>query len=164
MVLSERSGKKQQQQLSQKVSAKHRRKAFSPRECDAEDGAERHQASAPASPRRCPPSCTHTLRPPDARSATGAAVGPRQGPPPPHRSAGGRPPPRCGGSSHTSPTLAPRPPCAHVPSGRHAQLPAEPADGSQLPPPPPPSRGAAAPSSRVVTTCGEELCSSAGEI
>lgn len=42
------------------------------------------------------------------------------------------------------------PPCARVPSGRHAQPSAEPADGSQLPPPPPPTRGAAAPSSLVV--------------
>ena len=42
------------------------------------------------------------------------------------------------------------PPCARVPSGRHAQPSAEPAGGSQLPPPPPPTRGAAAPSSLVL--------------
>jgi hypothetical protein len=40
-----------------------------------------------------------------------------------------------------------RPPCAHVPSDRHAQPSAKPADGSQLAPPPQPARGAAAPSS-----------------
>jgi hypothetical protein len=39
------------------------------------------------------------------------------------------------------------PPCAHVPSDRHAQPSAKPADGSQLAPPPQPARGAAAPSS-----------------
>ena len=41
------------------------------------------------------------------RSATGAAVWPRQGQAPSHRGAAGRPTPRCGGSSRTSPTLAP---------------------------------------------------------
>ena len=48
------------------------------------------------------------------RSATGAAVWPRQGPAPPHRSGGRRPAPRCGGSSRTSPTLplhTPAPTC-----------------------------------------------------
>ena len=39
------------------------------------------------------------------------------------------------------------PPCARVPSDRHAQPSAKPADGSQLAPPPQPARGAAAPSS-----------------
>ena len=96
----------------------------------AEGGAERHQASARAPPRRCPPSCTHTMRPSDARSAaappgaTGAAVWPRQGPPPPYRSAGGRPTPRCGGSSRTSPTLAPRLPAPTPrPVGTHRRPP-----------------------------------------
>jgi len=94
----------------------------------AEGGAERHQASARAPPRRCPPSCTHTMRPSDARSA---AAPPRA---PPY----GRP---------HEPYPSPTPPCAHAPSGRHSQASAEPADGAQLPPPPPPARGATAPSS-----------------
>ena len=82
------------------------------------------------------------------RTATGAAVWPRQGPPPPYRSAGGRPTPRCGGSSRTSPTLAPRLPAPTPrPVGTHRPASAEPADGAQLPPPPPPARGATAPSS-----------------
>ena len=58
------------------------------------------------------------------RTATGAAVWPRQGPPPPYRSAGGRPTPRCGGSSRTSPTLAPRLPAPTPrPVGTHRRPP-----------------------------------------
>ena len=58
------------------------------------------------------------------RSAMGAAVWPRQGPPPPHRSAGGRPTTRCGGSSRAGPTLAlcpPAPTCR--PIGTHSHPP-----------------------------------------
>jgi hypothetical protein len=45
----------------------------------AEGGAERHQASARAPPRRCPPSCTHTMRPSDARSAAAPPRAPPYG-------------------------------------------------------------------------------------
>jgi len=50
------------------------------------------------------------------------------------------------------------PPCARVPSGRHAKLSAEPADGSQLAPPPPPAWGCAAPSSLVFTSHSPVIC------
>ena len=83
-------------------------------------------------------------------SATGATHRPRQG----HRhrtgaAAGVRR--RAAAAAPTRPSLPyPAPPRARVPSGRYAQLSAEPADGSQLLPPRPPARGAAAPSSLVV--------------
>ena len=58
---------------------------------------------------------------------------------------------RAAAAAPTRPSLPyPAPPRARVPSGRYAQLSAEPADGSQLLPPRPPARGAAAPSSLVV--------------
>ena len=76
----------------------------------APKGTKLPSSSAPAPPAALPAHPAAIRRTQRRRSATGAAVGPRQGPPPPHRSAGGRPPPRCGGSSRASPTLAPRPP------------------------------------------------------
>ena len=50
------------------------------------------------------------------------------------------------------------PPCAHVPSDRHAQPSAEPADGSRLAPPPPPARGAAASSSPPSAVISPLIC------
>ena len=50
------------------------------------------------------------------------------------------------------------PPCARVPSDRHAQPSAEPADGSQLAPPPPPARGAAASSSPPSAVISPLIC------
>ena len=127
----------------------------------AEGGAERHQASALAPPRRCLPPCPHAMWPSDARSAAAAPWAPPYGRGKARRRRTGapeRPTPRCGGSSRASPTLAPCPPCARVPSDRHAQPSAEPADGSQLAPPPPPARGATAPSSlpSPIRCCGPD--------
>ena len=94
----------------------------------AEGGAERHQASARAPLRRCPPSCTHTTRPSDARSAAAPPRAPPYGRGKASRrrtgAPAGRPTPRCGGSSRTSPTLAPRLPAPTPrPVGTHRRPP-----------------------------------------
>ena len=54
------------------------------------------------------------------------------------------------------------PPCARVPSGRHAQPSAESADGSQLAPAPPPTRGAAAPPSLVLPVISAVISTARG--
>ena len=71
------------------------------------------------------------------RSATGAPVWPWQGPPPPHRSRCRAPDIALRRQLPRDPYPSPAPPCARVPPSQHAQLPAEPAGGSQLPSPPP---------------------------
>ena len=113
------------------------------RECQAaraEDGAERHQAPA-------------QLGPADACLPARTSCGPptRAAPPQRHgrrRMAAARPATAIQERQwaldamlwrqlpHEPYPSAP-PPCARVPSGQHAQLSAEPADGSQLAPPPP---------------------------
>ena len=123
MILPERSGKHQQQQLSQKVSAKHSVRAVHESVIPkvAPKGAKHPSSSAPALPAVLSAQPAALGRTQRRRSATGAAAWPRQGPPPPHRSAGGRPTTRCGGSSCASPTLAPRPPApAHRPASTHS--------------------------------------------
>ena len=123
-------------------------------QCDAEGGAERHQASSPAQTRRCLPSRTHSPRPSDARSAAAAPWAPPYGRGKPAAAAQECRRERRRAPDDTLRRQLPRepypstlPPCARVPSDRHAQPSAKPADGSQLAPPPQPARGAAAPSS-----------------
>ena len=113
-------------------------------------GAERHQASSPAQTRRCLPSHTHSPRPSDARSATAAPWAPPYGRGKPAAAAQERrraPDDTLRRQLPREPYPSTLPPCARVPSDRHAQPSAKPADGSQLAPPPQPARGAAAPSS-----------------
>ena len=58
------------------------------------------------------------------RSATGATIWPRQGPPPPQGAAAGRATARCGGSSRANPTLAFHPPARMSrPDSTHSYLP-----------------------------------------
>ena len=110
-------------------------------------------SSRPARPRRCLPARPHILRPSDARSAAAAPRAPPYDRGKARRSRTGA---LVGARSHAAAAALARPyrsalpPCAYVPSGRHAQPSAEQADGSQLAPPPPPTRGAAAPSSLVL--------------
>ena len=116
-----------------------------------EGGAERHQASSPAQTRRCLPSCTHTPRPSDARSAAAAPRAPPYGRGKARRrltgAAAERPISRCGGSSHATPTLAPRLPApAYRLASTHSCPPSRRA-GRSYHPRPPAGWGAAAPSS-----------------
>jgi len=86
-----------------------------------ESGAERHQVSSPAQTRHYLPSCTHTPRPSDARSAAAAPRASPYGRGKARRLTGAaaeRPIPRCGGSSQAPPTLTPPHPPALAP-GRH---------------------------------------------
>ena len=88
-------------------------------------------------------------------SATGAAVWPRQGPPQPYRSASGRSTPCCGGSSRTSPTLAPRPPApASRPDSMHSYPPSRRTGRSYLLRPL--QRGAPQRHHRCVTPCAHQ--------
>jgi len=124
------------------------------RECQAaraEDGAERHQASSPAQTRRCLPSCTHTPRPSDARSAAAAPrAPPGGGKARRHRLTGAaakRPMSRCGGTSPRPPNyLRTTPAPAYRPASTHSRPPSRSA-GRSYPAPPPLGRGATAPSS-----------------
>ena len=116
-----------------------------------EGGAERHQASSPAQTRRCLPSCTHTPRPSDARSAAAAPrAPPGGGKARRHRLTGAaakRPMSRCGGTSPRPPNyLRTTPAPAYRPASTHSRPPSRSA-GRSYPAPPPLGRGATAPSS-----------------
>ena len=149
MILPESSGKHQQQQLSQKVSAKHSVRAVhesvipkvAPKGTKHAAQLEPTTACRPARIRRGPPT---RAAPPQrhrrrrmaaARAATTTQERQRA------------PDDTLRWQLLREPYPSAPPPCAHVPTSQHAQLSTEPAGGSQLPSLPPAARGAAAPSS-----------------
>ena len=141
MVLPERGGKQQQQQLSHKES-QWTRSERSVQESEMRRWRRKAPSISPSSASPLP-AVLHARyaalgRAQRRRCATRATSRPRQAPPPLHRRSSRRAPDATLRRQlpHEPYPSAP-PPCARVPSGRHAKLSAEPADGSQLAPPPP---------------------------